>query len=218
MVEENFLKTAIQANALRFGTYRLKSGRISPYFFNAGFFCNGRELYQLATCYAEVIIRKNIDFDLIFGPAYKGIPLAATVCAVLFEKYGKVVGYCYNRKEKKMHGEGGLVVGCELYNKKVLIIDDVITAGTAVTESIEMLQSQNAIIVGIVLALDRQEFGLQLKLSAVQVTKEKYRLPIFAIATLEQLIKFIQQNNNFDPKLVQRIQAYQALYSIISNN
>lgn len=214
MSERTFFETAIRAKALCFGAYQLKSGRISPYFFNAGLFYSGQDLYQLACCYAEKIIRQNIQFDILFGPAYKGIPLAAIVCTVLFHKYAHEASFCYNRKEQKAHGEGGVLVGADLCNKKVLIIDDVVTAGTAITESIQMIQAQNAKIVGVVVALDRQEVAPQSTLSAIQVIEKTYGFPIFAIATLKQLIKFVQSSDDFDPTLIQRIQNYQASYGI----
>ena len=214
MSERSFFEAAIRANALQFGAYELKSGRMSPYFFNAGLFHNGQDLHQLARCYAAKIVSQNINFDILFGPAYKGIPLAAIVCSVLFEKYGREVSFCYNRKEKKAHGEGGTLVGADLQNKKVLIIDDVITAGTAIAASVQLIQAQHAEIIGVVVALDRQEIAPKAKLSAIQVIEKNYGFPVFAIATFEQLIRFVQNSNNFSHALVQRIQNYQKSYGI----
>ena len=214
MSETSFFEVAIRANALQFGAYTLKSGRVSPYFFNVGLFNNGQDLYQLACCYAAQIVRRNVHFDVLFGPAYKGIPLAAFVCTVLFEKYGRDVSFCYNRKEKKAHGEGGTLVGADIHNKKVLIIDDVITAGTSIAASVQLIQAQNAEIVGVVIALDRQEITPKAKLSATQAIEKTYGFPIFVIATLDQLISFIQNSDNFNSFLVQRIQNYQKSYGI----
>ena len=139
MSQTAFFEAAISAQALKFGKFRLKSGRISPYFFNAGLFNDGQKLTILAECYAEKIISLNLDFDVLFGLAYKGISLAALIASVLYQKYGRTVGFCYNRKEAKDHGEGGVLVGSDIAGKGILIVDDVITAGTAIKEAIALI-------------------------------------------------------------------------------
>ena len=211
MSEISFLKIAIRAKALCFGDYKLKSGRISPYFFDASLLYNGKNWNQLSHCYAEKIIQQKIQFEILFGPAYKGIPLVSAISAVLFNKYDYEVDFCYNRKERKEHGERGILVGRDFAHKKVLIVDDVITAGTAISQTIELVQAHGAVIVGAIVALDRQEIASQSKLSAIQLIEEKYGVPFFSISTLEKLITFVQNKDNFHPKLLQSIRNYRAL-------
>jgi orotate phosphoribosyltransferase len=180
-----FIDLALKRDALRFGTFKLKSGRDSPYFFNAGLFSDGEAAATLGRCYAEAIIRSGVEFDMVFGPAYKGIPLATSLVIALAEHHGRNVPYAFNRKEAKDHGEGGNIVGSPLRGR-VLIVDDVITAGTAVRESLQMLKDAGAQPAAVALALDRQERG-QGALSAVQEV-ESQGLRCVSVVTLAELI------------------------------
>jgi orotate phosphoribosyltransferase len=189
--QRNFIELALARNALRFGRFTLKSGRESPYFFNAGQFSDGEAAMVLGQCYASAIVRSGIAFDMVFGPAYKGIPLATAAAIALAEHHGRSVPYAFNRKEAKEHGEGGVVVGSPLAGR-VLIIDDVITAGTAIRESLQIIQAAAAQPVGVVLALDRQERG-QGALSAVQEIESTYALQCVSVITLADLIDALAQ-------------------------
>jgi orotate phosphoribosyltransferase len=182
-----FLDLALKRDALRFGRFTLKSGRESPYFFNAGLFSDGEAAAVLGDCYAAAIVHSGIGFDMIFGPAYKGIPLATATVVALSSTHGRSVPYAFNRKEAKDHGEGGRVVGSALTGR-VLIIDDVITAGTAVRDSLDIIRAAGATPVGVALALDRQERG-QGPLSAVQELEKDYGLKCVSIVTLADLIE-----------------------------
>jgi orotate phosphoribosyltransferase len=182
-----FLELALKRDALRFGRFTLKSGRESPYFFNAGRFSDGEAAAVLGRCYAGAIVHSGIGFDMIFGPAYKGIPLATATAVALSGTHGRSVPYAFNRKEAKDHGEGGRVVGSALAGR-VLIIDDVITAGTAVRDSLDIIRAAGATPVGVALALDRQERG-QGPLSAVQELEKDYGLKCVSIVTLADLIE-----------------------------
>ena len=182
-----FIELALEREALRFGQFRLKSGRDSPYFFNAGLFSDGEAAATLGRCYAAAIVRSGLGFDMIFGPAYKGIPLATAAAIGFAAHYGQTVPYAYNRKEAKEHGEGGLVVGAPLKGR-VLIVDDVITAGTAVRESLELIRRAGAEPVAVALALDREERG-QGDLSAVQELERDEGLKCVSIVTLSDLIE-----------------------------
>ena len=182
-----FIELALEREALRFGQFRLKSGRDSPYFFNAGLFSDGEAAATLGRCYAAAIVRSGLGFDMIFGPAYKGIPLATATAIGFAAHYGLTVPYAYNRKEAKEHGEGGLVVGAPLKGR-VLIVDDVITAGTAVRESLELIRRAGAEPVAVALALDREERG-QGDLSAVQELERDEGLKCVSIVTLSDLIE-----------------------------
>ncbi len=182
----NFIELALARNALRFGSFKLKSGRESPYFFNAGLFSDGEAALVLGQCYAGAIVRSGIAFDMIFGPAYKGIPLATAAVIALAEQHDRSVPYAFNRKEAKEHGEGGNVVGSPLKGR-VLIVDDVITAGTAIRESLTLIRAAGAEPVGVALALDRQERG-QGQLSAVQELEATYGLKCVSVVTLDDLI------------------------------
>jgi orotate phosphoribosyltransferase len=181
-----FLELALQRDALRFGRFTLKSGRESPYFFNAGLFSDGEAAVVLGRCYAAAIVHSGIGFDMLFGPAYKGIPLATATAVALASLHGRSVPYAFNRKEAKDHGEGGRVVGSTLAGR-VLIIDDVITAGTAVRDSLDIIRAAGATPVGVALALDRQERG-QGVLTAVQEVEKDYGLKCVSIVTLADLI------------------------------
>ncbi len=205
-----FIDFALQTGVLRFGEFTLKSGRVSPYFFNAGLFNTGGALARLGRFYAQAIVDSGIEFDLLFGPAYKGIPLAAVTAAALYDRHGRDVPYAFNRKEAKTHGEGGSIVGHPLEGR-VLIIDDVITAGTAIRESMEIIAAEGARPAGVVIALDRQEKG-QGERSAIQEVEADYGIPVTAIARLEDLIDYLEQAG--DPQDLERVRAYRAQYGI----
>ena len=187
----DFIDLALARDALRFGTFRLKSGRESPYFFNAGLFSDGAAAAMLGRCYAAAILHAGVGFDMVFGPAYKGIPLATAVAIALAEHHGRNVPYAFNRKEAKDHGEGGNVVGSPLRGR-VLIIDDVITAGTAIRESLDLIRGTGAQPVGVALALDRQERG-QGSLSAVQELQQEFGLACVSVITLADLIETLSR-------------------------
>ncbi len=191
--QKEFLDFALNTGVLRFGEFTLKSGRISPYFFNAGLFNTGNSLAKLGRYYAQTIADSGIEFDVLYGPAYKGIPLAAVTAAALADHHGMDVPYAFNRKEAKDHGEGGIIVGHELKGK-VLIIDDVISAGTSVRESMDIIDAQDAQAAGVVIALDRQEKGKG-DLSAIQEVERDYNIPVAAIVRLENLIEYLQDDD-----------------------
>lgn len=208
---------AVEAGVLRFGEFKTKAGRMSPYFFNAGLFDDGAKLARLAQFYAQAIVASGIEFDMVFGPAYKGIPLAATV-AVELARMGKNVPFAYNRKEAKDHGEGGTLVGAPLQGR-VLIIDDVISAGTSVRESIELIKAAGATPCGVTIALDRQEKatanGQDAAESAVQQVEQHYGLPVVAIATLGDLLRYLETQS--DPALTAfhpAVLAYRQRYGV----
>lgn len=205
-----FVAFAVEAGVLRFGEFKTKAGRMSPYFFNAGLFDDGAKLARLAQFYAQAIVASGIEFDMVFGPAYKGIPLAATV-AVELARMGKNVPFAYNRKEAKDHGEGGVLVGAPLKGR-VLIIDDVISAGTSVRESVRLIQGENAVPAGVVIALDRMEKGTG-DLSAVQEVEQQYGLPVVAIANLNDLFTLLQNHSGFSAYL-EPVRAYRARYGV----
>ena len=184
--QREFLDFALEAGVLRFGEFTLKSGRISPYFFNAGLFNTGSALARLGRAYAQAIVDSGIQFDVLYGPAYKGIPLAAVTAAALFDQHGIDIPYAFNRKEAKAHGEGGNIVGHPLEGR-ILIIDDVITAGTAIRESMDIIESNGARPAGVVIALDRQEKGKG-EHSAIQEVETDYGIPVAAIVRLQNLI------------------------------
>jgi orotate phosphoribosyltransferase len=188
--QKDFLEFVIANNILRFGEFTLKSGRVSPYFFNAGLFNTGSKLAFLANCYAAAIANLETDYDVLFGPAYKGIPLAATTALALATQHGIDKPYCFNRKEAKAHGEGGSIVGAELRDR-VLIIDDVITAGTAVREAVEIIQGAGAELASIAVAMDRQEKGTGSS-SAIQEIEQAYGIEIAHIISLQNIIDFLQ--------------------------
>jgi orotate phosphoribosyltransferase len=187
--QRDFLDLAIDRGVLRFGEFTLKSGRISPYFFNAGLFNSGVALARLGRCYAAAINEAGLEFDVLFGPAYKGIPLAAAVAIALAEQQGRDAPWCFNRKEAKDHGEGGLIVGAPLQGR-VLIVDDVITAGTAIRETMQILAAHGATPAGVIIALDRQERG-QGSLSAVQEVERTQGITVTHIITLNDLIAYL---------------------------
>jgi len=211
MNQNEFLQFAVDNKVLKFGEFTLKSGRVSPYFFNAGYFNTGKAIMRLGEFYAELIANSNITFDVLFGPAYKGISLAAVTSACLYKNHNLNVGYAFNRKEAKSHGEGGTVVGAPLAGK-VLIIDDVITAGTSVRESVELIKLSGAEFSGVVISLDRQEKG-QGEKSAIQEIEDAYQVPVFSIANLASLSAFVAQQPELE-KYQSQILAYRASYGI----
>jgi orotate phosphoribosyltransferase len=185
--QQKFIDLALELGVLKFGEFTLKSGRRSPYFFNAGLFNTGKALATLGRCYAETIVRSGISFDMLFGPAYKGIPLVAATATALADAHGRDVPYAFNRKEAKDHGEGGSVIGSALAGR-VLIVDDVITAGTAIRQSADLILKSGAALAGVVLALDRQERG-QGEQSAVQEMESTFGVRCVSIVTLSDLIE-----------------------------
>ena len=210
--QREFIRFALDRNVLRFGEFPLKSGRKSPYFFNAGLFNDGASLSRLGRFYAQALVHSSLpDVDVIFGPAYKGIPLAAVTAVALADSFDRNLPYCFNRKEAKDHGEGGSLVGAPLEGR-VLIIDDVITAGTAVREVMQIIRQAGATPAAVMIALDRQERG-QGELSAIQEVERDFGIPVISIVSLNQVMAFIQD----DPELQQHlpaVQAYRAEYGI----
>jgi orotate phosphoribosyltransferase len=201
--QNEFIRLALARNALRFGEFTLKSGRVSPYFFNAGAFDDGASLAVLGRCYAAAIVHSKLQFDMLFGPAYKGIPLAATTAAALYSLHGRNLPFAFNRKEAKDHGEGGTIVGRKLAGR-VLIVDDVITAGTAIRESIGIIRAAGATPAGVALALDRQERGRDadgndVAESAVQEVRRLYDIPAISILTLGDLIDTMRAGGGLLP-------------------
>lgn len=211
--KKEFIDLALELGVLRFGEFTLKSGRVSPYFFNAGLFSTGYAAARLGRFYAAAIAEADIDFDLIFGPAYKGIPLAALTAASLAEHYDIDVPYCYNRKEAKAHGEGGSIVGAQLTGR-VLIVDDVITAGTAVRDAYRLITSSGATIAGLAISLDRQERG-QGPLSAVQELKSSLGIPVISIVQLDDLIDILEESGDYAEHL-DPVLAYRRKYGVIA--
>ena len=209
--QREFIELALDADVLRFGEFTLKSGRVSPYFFNAGLFNNGRALSRLGQYYADAIVNSGIQFDVLFGPAYKGIPLASACAIALADKHNRTVPYCFNRKEAKAHGEGGNLIGAPLTGR-VLIIDDVITAGTAIRESMDIIAAAGAQAAGVVIALNRQERG-QGEKSAIQEVEEVYHIPVVSIVSLEHVIAYISQQEKYATHLPV-IQAYRDKFGI----
>lgn len=210
--QQKFLNFAIENNVLSFGEFTLKSGRLSPYFFNFGLFQTGASLSRLGDYYAQAIIDSGVKFDMLFGPAYKGIPLVAVIAATLYEKHGLDYGYAYNRKEVKDHGEGGNIVGAPLTGS-VLIVDDVISAGTACREAAQIVADNGAILAGITISLDRQERG-QGTQSAVQEVEQHYSIKVINIIGLENVIDYIKTSIN-DVELMNKINAYRDRYGVV---
>ncbi|KPN71433.1 orotate phosphoribosyltransferase [Neisseria sp. 83E34] len=208
---QDFLKFALEQNVLKFGEFTTKAGRQSPYFFNAGLFNDGASTLALAKFYAQAIIESKIEFDMLFGPAYKGIILAAATAMMLAEK-GVNVPFAYNRKEAKDHGEGGVLVGAPLKGR-VLIIDDVISAGTSVRESVKLIEAEGATPAAVAIALDRMEKGTG-ELSAVQEVEQQYGLPVVSIANLRDLLSLLENDTAFQQYLAP-VQAYRERYGVI---
>jgi orotate phosphoribosyltransferase len=213
--KQQFFKLAMTRGNLKFGQFTLKSGRISPYFFNAGGFDDGDSLQTLADCYAQAIIDSGVAFDMLFGPAYKGIPLAAGIAIMLNASHRRNLPFAYNRKEAKDHGEGGTLVGAELKGR-VLITDDVISAGTSVRESIEWIRQAGATPCAVAIALDRQERGLGEQSAAQEVTSE-FGIPVIAIAGLDDLIEYLERQSaaNID---IEAIRRYRNTYGVQPEN
>ncbi|MCM2290362.1 Orotate phosphoribosyltransferase [compost metagenome] len=209
--QREFIRFAIERGVLRFGEFTLKSGRTSPYFFNAGLFNSGLALAQLGRFYAEAVQASGIDFDVLFGPAYKGIPLASATAIALAEQHGRDLPWCFNRKEAKEHGEGGTLVGAPLVGR-ALIVDDVITAGTAIREVMQIIQAQGAQAAGVLIALNREERG-QGELSAIQEVERDFGIPVVSIVSLSQVLDYLAQDQALKQHLP-AVEAYRAQYGI----
>lgn len=209
--QREFIEFALERQVLRFGEFTLKSGRTSPYFFNAGLFNTGRDLARLGRFYAAALVDSGIEYDLLFGPAYKGIPIATTTAVALCDHHDIDMPYCFNRKEKKDHGEGGSLVGSELQGR-VMLVDDVITAGTAIRESMEIIAAHNAKLAGVLIALDRQEKGKG-ELSAIQEVERDFGCDIVSIIKLEDLINYLSEKSGMETELAS-VSAYRNQYGI----
>ncbi|MBS0877887.1 MULTISPECIES: orotate phosphoribosyltransferase [unclassified Tatumella] len=209
--QRQFIEFALNKQVLKFGEFTLKSGRKSPYFFNAGLFNTGRDLALLGRFYAQALTDSEIDFDLVFGPAYKGIPIATTTAVALADHHDRDVPYCFNRKEAKDHGEGGLLVGSPLQGR-IMLVDDVITAGTAIRESMEIIAANQATLAGVLISLDRQERG-QGEISAIQEVERDYQCRVISIITLKDLISYLEEKPEMANHLA-FVRAYQKQYGI----
>jgi orotate phosphoribosyltransferase len=209
--KQQFLELALELEVLRFGEFTLKSGRVSPYFFNAGLFCSGYAAAKLGRYYASAIVDSEIEFDMLFGPAYKGIPLVTLAAAALAEHHDIDTEYAFNRKETKAHGEGGSTIGATLAGR-VLIVDDVITAGTAVREATQVIHSAGATVAGLVISLDRQEIGRDAR-SAVQELEQTLRIPVASIARLEDLVELLEESKEYG-EFLEPVLKYQQKYGI----
>ncbi len=207
--QKDFISYALDCGVLKFGEFVLKSGRTSPYFFNTGLFNTGMQLGRLGRFYAQALIQSGINPDVLYGPAYKGIPLVSATAIAYAQLTGTDIPLAFNRKEAKDHGEGGVLVGAPLHGK-VLILDDVITAGTSVRESIEIIRAAQAIPAGVLIALDRQEKGLN-AMSAVQEAMETFKIPIVSIITLGNIVEYLTESDNDQ---IDTIKTYQRLYGI----
>ncbi|WP_160064634.1 orotate phosphoribosyltransferase [Psychromonas sp. L1A2] len=209
--QKEFIEFAIEKQVLKFGEFTLKSGRISPYFFNAGLFNTGRDLARLGRFYAAALQDSGIAYDLLFGPAYKGIPIATTTAVALSNDYDLDVPYCFNRKEAKTHGEGGSLVGSELTGK-IMLVDDVITAGTAIRESMDIINAHNAELAGVLIALDRQEKG-KAELSAIQEVERDYDAKVISIVELADVVSYLETLPEMQQYL-ESVQAYRQQYGV----
>lgn len=211
--QQEFIQLAIESQVLTFGDFTLKSGRKSPYFFNAGLFYQAHALKKLGEFYAEVILNAQLSFDVLFGPAYKGIPLA-TSAGIALSKSGYNYPITFNRKEMKDHGEGGSLIGAPLVNKRVLILDDVITAGTAFYESKELIESHHGSVAGVIVALDRQEKRESSSQSALQEIQENEKIPVISLITLDNLISYLSASTNLSSEIVEKMKLYQEKYGV----
>ena len=209
--QREFLEFAIRQGVLRFGEFTLKSGRTSPYFFNAGLFNTGAALARLGRYYARTILDAGLEYDVLFGPAYKGIPLVSATAVQLAEQHGQDVPWSFNRKEAKDHGEGGNIVGAPLRGR-VLVIDDVITAGTAIRESVDIIRANGAELAGVVISLNRKERG-QGERSAIQEVEQEYGVPVASIVDLDDLVAYLEERGGDDGALA-AIRAYRAEYGV----
>lgn len=209
--QRRFIELALAKNVLKFGEFTLKSGRVSPYFFNAGLFNTGRDLALLGQFYAQTLLDNNVSCDVLFGPAYKGIPIATTTAVALVEHHDIDIPYCFNRKEAKDHGEGGTLVGSPLKGN-VVIVDDVITAGTAICESMEIIKQHDATLSAVLLSLDRQEKGRE-ELSAIQELKRDYQCQVYSIITLDDLISYLSESETLSEHLP-AVKAYRERYGV----
>ncbi|MFK8258824.1 orotate phosphoribosyltransferase [Erwinia sp. AnSW2-5] len=209
--QRQFIEFAINKQVLKFGEFTLKSGRKSPYFFNAGLFNTGRDLALLGRFYAQALVDSGIEFDLVFGPAYKGIPIATTTVVALADHHDRDVPYCFNRKEAKTHGEGGTLVGSPLQGK-IMLVDDVITAGTAIRESMEIIAAHQATLAGVLISLDRQERGRG-EISAIQEVERDYGCKVIAIITLKELIAYLEEQPEMADHLI-AVRAYRSEFGI----
>jgi orotate phosphoribosyltransferase len=207
----DFIKFSLQRDTLRFGEFTLKSGRTSPYFFNAGLFCTGEDLHLVGNYYATALEQAGLEYHALFGPAYKGIPLVSATTIALAAQHNKNIPYAFNRKEVKDHGEGGQMVGADLKGQRVIIVDDVITAGTAIRESVGFLKEAGAILCGVLIALDRQERG-QGTSSAIQEIEEQYNIPVISIITMQDLMSYLQEQQQTDT--LQNMRQYREKYGV----
>jgi orotate phosphoribosyltransferase len=210
--QTDFIELAHRYDVLRFGEFTLKSGRVSPYFFNAGAFSSGGALAALGRCYAQRIVESGIGFDVLLGPAYKGIPLAAATAIALAELFSLDVPFAYNRKEAKGHGEGGVLVGAPLQGR-VLVVDDVITAGTAVREVIAMIEGAGAELAGVAIGLNRQERG-EGALSAIQEIEQTHGVPVLSIIDMSHIIEYLEQSGGGPPGALAAMKAYRGQYGV----
>ncbi|SBS65223.1 orotate phosphoribosyltransferase [Vibrio splendidus] len=209
--QREFIEFALEKEVLKFGEFTLKSGRKSPYFFNAGLFNTGRDLARLGRFYAAALADSGIEFDVLFGPAYKGIPIATTTAVALADHHDVDTPYCFNRKEAKNHGEGGNLVGSELEGR-IMLVDDVITAGTAIRESMEIIQANGADLAGVLVAIDRQEKGKG-ELSAIQEVERDFGCAIISIVSLTDLVTFLEEKGT-DAAHLESVKAYRTQYGI----
>ena len=209
--QREFIEFALSKQVLKFGEFTLKSGRKSPYFFNAGLFNSGRDLARLGRYYAAALVDSGIEFDVLFGPAYKGIPIASATSVQLAEIHDRDVPWCFNRKEAKDHGEGGNLVGSPLQGR-IMLVDDVITAGTAIRESMDIIKANGAALAGVLIALDRQEKGKG-ELSAIQEVERDYQAKVIAIITLGDLIRYLEEKPEMADALA-LVRAYRTQYGI----
>ncbi|QIL85408.1 orotate phosphoribosyltransferase [Vibrio sp. HDW18] len=209
--QREFIEFALEKQVLKFGEFTLKSGRKSPYFFNAGLFNTGRDLARLGRFYAAALVDSGIEFDVLFGPAYKGIPIATTTAVALADHHDVDTPYCFNRKEAKDHGEGGNLVGSQLAGR-IMLVDDVITAGTAIRESMELIQANKADLAGVLVAIDRQEKGKG-ELSAIQEVERDFGCAVISIISLSDLITYLEQQGG-NAEHLEAVKAYRAQYGI----
>lgn len=209
--QREFIEFALEKQVLKFGEFTLKSGRKSPYFFNAGLFNSGRDLAKLGRYYAAALVDSAISYDVLFGPAYKGIPIASATAVQLAELHDQDVPWCFNRKEAKDHGEGGNLVGSPLKGR-IMLVDDVITAGTAIRESMDLIHANGAELAGVLIALDRQEKGKG-ELSAIQEVQRDYNAPVIAIITLGDLISYLETQPEM-AEYLEKVKEYRASYGV----